>query len=71
MREAQRDWSITTVTVLALLFLTAIGNAVLMVGGAGLLFVVAWIALPRQRARGALAAAIAACIAVVFAALLR
>ncbi len=71
MTEAQRNWSITTLTVLALLFLTAIDNAVLMAAGAGALLLVAWVVLPRQRARGAFAAVVAACIAAALVAFLR
>lgn len=71
MTEARRQQLFTGAAIALLLFMTAFDNAWLLAGTAAALFAVGFVALPRQRVRGALAALIAAVVAVVVVALIR
>lgn len=71
MDETRRQWAFTIAVLFVLLGLTALGNNWLTVGTAVGLLVVGFVVLPRDRARGALAALVAGCVAAAFAAVLR
>jgi hypothetical protein len=71
MTEARREQWFTAAAITLLLGLTAFDNAWLLAGAALALLAVGLVALPRQRVRGALAAVLAACVAVVTVTLIR
>ena len=71
MSESQRQWLFTAAALVVLLGITALRNDVLTIGASVALLVIGFIALPRQRARGPLAAIVAAGVAVVLVVLMR
>lgn len=71
MTEARRQQLFTGAAIALLLFTAAFNNPWLLGGAAAGLLAIGLVALPRQRARGALAAVIAALVAVGIAAAIR
>jgi hypothetical protein len=71
MTEARRQQWFTGAAIAFLLLTAAFDNAWLMAGTAVALLAVGFLALPRQRARGVVAAVAAGCIAVGVAMLIR
>jgi hypothetical protein len=69
--EARRQQWFTAAAVVLLLGMGAFGNAYLLAGAAVALLAIGVVVLPRQRARGTLAAVIAACVALVVVTLVR
>jgi hypothetical protein len=69
--EQQRQLLLTSTAVLLLLFVTAMGDAWLAMVAAGLMLAIAFVVLPRERARGGLAALVAVAVAAVVVAFVR
>ena len=69
MTETQRQWAVTLMALIVLLGMTAMGNDKFGLVGSVLVLVTGFIALPRDRGRGAVAALVGVCAAAAISAI--